>query len=257
VQVGLTTLTRYRHVFSPTSQVTVARLRPGEVRCAHIILAELPVPAQVTEISLATMVQAVRALVGEHFRPLRVSLPHAPVSSPDRYREYFDADVAFGEAHCSFDFRSEDLSRPLRGSDPLVREVATRYLEGSACVPPPTPETALRAIITQSLPSGRCTLVKVAHGLSVHPRTLQRHLAAQGLSFEHVVNDVRRDRARHYLENSAMPLGELSDLLGYSEQSSLTRACRVWFGVSPRSVRQAAAVPERRLKYGAASYSPS
>jgi AraC-like DNA-binding protein len=69
---------------------------------------------------------------------------------------------------------------------------------------------------------------------------LQRHLAAANLSFEHVVADVRRDCARHYLQNTTMSLSELSALLGYSEQSSLTRAYRVWFGVPPRTVRDAA-----------------
>jgi AraC-like DNA-binding protein len=148
--------------------------------------------------------------------------------------------IAFGQTHCSFDFHSDDLARPLRGNDPLVSEVATHLLESPDYASPQTSENALRAIIAQSLASGHCTLVEVAEALYVHPRTFQRHLAAENLSFEHVVADVRRDRARHYLENATMPLGELSSLLGCSEQSSLTRACRAWFGIPPRSVRRAA-----------------
>jgi AraC-like DNA-binding protein len=237
VRDGLEALTKYVHVFCPAVHVMASPLRSGEMRYAYSILAKLPVPVQATELALATCVQAVRALIGEHFRPLRVALPHAPVSAPAAYRVFFDAEVAFGQAHCSFDFRSDDLERPLRGSDPLVRDVATRLLENPAYASPPTAETALRAIITQSLTAGHCTLVEVAHELFVHPRTLQRHLASQGLSFEHVVADVRRDRARHYLENTTMPLGDVSALLGYSEQSSLTRACRAWFGTSPRAIR--------------------
>jgi AraC-like DNA-binding protein len=162
------------------------------------------------------------------------------VSPPARYREFFDANVAFGQTHCSFDFHSDDLARPLRGSDPLVREVTTHLLESPYYASPTTPETALRAIIAQSLATGHCTLVGLAEALHVHPRTLQRQLAAENLSFEHVLADVRRDRARHYLENTTMPLADLSVLLGYSEQSSFSRACRAWFGVPPRSVRQAA-----------------
>jgi len=237
VRDGLAAMARYIHVFNTTSHITVSPIRAGEVRFTHSILADPAVPAQRNELALATSVQAARALIGEHFRPLRVLIPHAPVSSPARYREFFDSDVAFGQAHCGFDFLSEDLARPLRGSDPLVRDVATRYLESPANASRRAPETALRAIITHSLAAGRCTLVEVARELFVHPRTLQRHLAAQGLSFEHVVADVRRDRARDYLENTTMPLSDLSDLLGYSDQSSLTRACRAWFGACPRSVR--------------------
>ena len=237
VQDGFKALARYIHVFNTTSHITVSPLRAGEARFTHAILADPGVSAQRNELALATSVQAARALIGEHFRPLRVFLPHAPVSTPAHYREFFDSDVAFGEAHCGFDFPSDDLARPISASDPLVRDVATRYLDSPANASRPTPETALRAIITQSLATGRCTLLGVARELFVHPRTLQRHLAAQGLSFEHVVADVRRDRARYYLENTTMPLNDLSDLLGYSDQSSLTRACRAWFGACPRSVR--------------------
>jgi AraC-like DNA-binding protein len=237
VQDGFEAMARHIHVFNTTSHITVSPLRAGEIRFTHSILADSGVTAQRNELALATSVQGARALIGEHFRPLRVFLPHGPVASPARYREFFDSDVAFGHVHCGFDFLSEDLARPIRASDPLVRDVATRYLESPANASRRAPETALRAIVTQSLAAGRCTLLGVARELSVHPRTLQRHLAAQGLSFEHVVADVRRDRARHYLENTTMPLSDLSDLLGYSNQSSLTRACRAWFGACPRSVR--------------------
>jgi AraC-like DNA-binding protein len=238
VQDGFDALARYIHVFNTTSHITVAPLRAGEVRFTHSMLDDSAATAQRNELALATSVQGARALIGEHFRPLRVFLPHAPVSSPASYRQFFGSEVAFGHAHCGFDFLSEDLARPIRASDPLVRDVATQYLESPANASRRVaPETALRAIITQSLAAGHCTLLEVARELFVHPRTLQRHLAAQGLRFEHVVADVRRDRARHYLENTTMPLSDVSDLLGYSDQSSLTRACRAWFGACPRSVR--------------------
>jgi AraC-like DNA-binding protein len=240
VKDGFEALARYVHVFNPSTRISVSPLRTDEVRYEQSIPADLAAPAQVTELALATGVQAARALIGEHFRPVRISLPHAPVSPPAHYREFFDTEVAFGQTHCSFDFHSDDLDRPLRGNDPLVREVATHLLESPDYASPQTPETALRAIIAQSLATGHCTLVEVAEALHLHPRTLQRHLAAENLSFEHVLADVRRDRARHYLENTTMPLADLSALLGYSEQSSFTRACRAWFGVPPRSVRQAA-----------------
>jgi len=58
----------------------------------------------------------------------------------------------------------------------------------------------------------------------------------------------RRDQARRYLEETAMPMGQLSALRGYSEQSSLSRACRTWFGASPQAVRtRAASKPTRDI----------
>jgi len=35
-----------------------------------------------------------------------------------------------------------------------------------------------------------------------------------------------------------MPLGQIADLLGFSEQSVLARSCRRWFGVTPKEIRR-------------------
>jgi transcriptional regulator GlxA family with amidase domain len=47
-----------------------------------------------------------------------------------------------------------------------------------------------------------------------------------------------REEAERYLRDTDMPLGQLAALLGYSEQSVLTRACRRWFGTSATAQRQ-------------------
>ncbi|MGN6724025.1 MAG: helix-turn-helix domain-containing protein, partial [Marmoricola sp.] len=53
------------------------------------------------------------------------------------------------------------------------------------------------------------------------------------------VDDVRRAEAERYLRDTDMPLGQLAGVLGFSEQSVLSRACRRWFGASPTQVRRA------------------
>ncbi|MEV2226353.1 helix-turn-helix domain-containing protein [Nocardia vinacea] len=34
-----------------------------------------------------------------------------------------------------------------------------------------------------------------------------------------------------------MQISQIATMLGYSDQSSYTRACRRWYGVSPRQLR--------------------
>jgi AraC-like DNA-binding protein len=36
---------------------------------------------------------------------------------------------------------------------------------------------------------------------------------------------------------TAMPLQSIADFLGYSSQTSFTRACRRWFGEPPQALR--------------------
>jgi AraC-like DNA-binding protein len=167
-------------------------------------------------------------------------MPHTPITEPARYRAFFDADVQFEQDWCGFDLRSDYLQRPVDRDDALVRDLATRYLESPEAASTDSPAAALKAIIARTLPTGHCTLTNIARELAIHPRTLQRQLGHEQTTFEQLVNDIRREQARRYLQETKIPLSQLVVLLGYSEQSSLSRAARTWFGAPPRAVRHAA-----------------
>ena len=235
---GIQGIAKYLHVYSPAIGITVEPLRAGEARFTYLILANrVPAHAQAVELSLGVALQTCRLLIGAHFRPLRVAIPHAPLSDPSTYRDTFDADVQFEQERSGFDIHSDDLDRPIAHDDQLVRDLAIRYLDSPAAGSTDTPAAALRALILRMLPTGQCTIINIARELAVHPRTLQRRLSQEGATFEQLVDDVRREQARRYLEDTKIPMTQLSALLGYSEQSSLSRACRAWYGTSPRAIR--------------------
>ncbi|MDN5804149.1 MAG: helix-turn-helix transcriptional regulator [Microlunatus sp.] len=59
-------------------------------------------------------------------------------------------------------------------------------------------------------------------------------------TFAQVLDDVRRDRAHRLIVTTELPLRQISALVGLSDQTAFTRACRRWFGCSPRELRRAA-----------------
>jgi AraC-like DNA-binding protein len=73
--------------------------------------------------------------------------------------------------------------------------------------------------------------------LGVHPRTLQRRLAAEGTSFATILDDVRRDAAHRYITATSLPFAQVAALVGFGEQSTLTHAVQRWHGVNPRQLR--------------------
>jgi len=73
--------------------------------------------------------------------------------------------------------------------------------------------------------------------LSMHPRTLQRQLAAEKTTFAILLDDVRRRAARRYLTGTDLPLTQVAALLGFSEQAALTHSCRRWWSATPTTVR--------------------
>ena len=72
-------------------------------------------------------------------------------------------------------------------------------------------------------------------GLSV--RTLQRHLAAAGVSHEALVAETRFATAAAVLEQTDARVLDLALDLGYSDHANFTRAFRRWAGCSPREYR--------------------
>ena len=87
------------------------------------------------------------------------------------------------------------------------------------------------------LPTGQCSAEAIADELAMHPRTLQRRLATEGVRCQDVIDRERRAQAARYLAEPGLHLSQIAGLLGYSEQSALNRSCRRWFGKTPRQYR--------------------
>ncbi|MCO1334743.1 AraC family transcriptional regulator [Microbulbifer sp. OS29] len=192
---------------------------------------------QVQEQVLGNTLVMLRMLAGDKCRPLRVLLPHEAQSQEADYSDYFDCDILFKSGYCALEFSSGELDCLLLSADPVVKRLATHDLEQQDLVMPVSLASQIRILLGQLLPGGKYQLGTVADHLSLHPRTLQRRLALEGLRYEVLLDVVRRDLASTYLADTRLALGQITGLLGYSEQSSFQRACRRWFSNTPRNHR--------------------
>jgi AraC-like DNA-binding protein len=68
-------------------------------------------------------------------------------------------------------------------------------------------------------------------------RTLYRRLAAQGLTFGLVLDQVRKQRATDLLDNTHMSVERVAEALGFAETASFSRAFKRWKGMSPLRFR--------------------
>jgi AraC-like DNA-binding protein len=94
-----------------------------------------------------------------------------------------------------------------------------------------------RAVIIRHLQDGEPRRPKIAAVLGMSERTLHRRLTAEGSSFQLLLDDTRRELARHYLGQRTVSLADIAYLLGFSDQSSFFHAARRWLGSSPRQYR--------------------
>jgi AraC-like DNA-binding protein len=82
------------------------------------------------------------------------------------------------------------------------------------------------------------TLAGAASALHMSAHTLARRLAAEGIEFRALSNEVRMERAAVMLVESEAPIATIATRLGYAHTSNFTSAFRYRTGVSPRQYRQ-------------------
>jgi AraC-like DNA-binding protein len=81
-------------------------------------------------------------------------------------------------------------------------------------------------------------MADIARRLGLSARSFHRRLAEQGLSFQTLTEDTRREIAIGMLRDDQYALSEIAFLTGYSEQSAFNRAFKRWMGVTPAHYRK-------------------
>jgi AraC-like DNA-binding protein len=91
----------------------------------------------------------------------------------------------------------------------------------------------LRRTLSTLLLAKAATGDEVAKLLSMHHRTLNRRLRAEGTTFQQVLDEVRFEAACQLLDTARIPITEIAVSLGYAEPSAFSRAFRRWSGTTP------------------------
>ncbi|MGI5470663.1 AraC family transcriptional regulator [Streptomyces sp. CA-132043] len=198
----------------------------------------LPAPVQGTDLGLGFLHRAIQFLVDGPYGLRTVELPYRPAAPLAAYEEFFGAPVRVGRPAALLRVPRSLGDRPLAGGDEHLRQLALAFLAEQAPEERASLVPRVRGAVQQSLGTAPPDIGAVARLLSIHPRTLQRRLREEGTTYAAILDDVRRQAARHYLTGTALPMTQIAALLGLSEQSALSRCCRRWWGVSPTAVRR-------------------
>ena len=71
------------------------------------------------------------------------------------------------------------------------------------------------------------------HDAARELRLSARLLTQEGVTFQQLMEESRRELARHYLLHSSLELNETAYLLGYEDANSFFRAFHKWEGIPP------------------------
>lgn len=177
----------------------------------------------------------------------RILLRHAPAVAVSEYRERFACPCLFGQERDAILLPRDALGLAIDRADPELLAGAERYIANVIRDHPLDLGRQVEALIAGQMAFGGATIDNIARQMKMHRRRLQRRLAEQGLHFEDILDGLRRYRTQEYLREPNVSLGEIGAMLGYNEQSSFSRACRRWFGASPKRLRRMVDAPLRSL----------
>ncbi|TPQ33128.1 MULTISPECIES: AraC family transcriptional regulator [Cupriavidus] len=204
----------------------------------EIRLSRQPAQRQTIDLCLADIHNFTRLLAGDRYLLRAVSVPHTPVVPVSTYERFFGARVWVEQPRASLHLSRSTLAADLLGVDATLRRIAEDYIFRHFGSEQGSVSDRVRQVLRQTLGTSSHSKATVADLLALHPRTMQRRLAAEATSFEAIRDDVRRELAMRYLCETSLPLGQISLLLGLPAQSALSRACRQWYGVPPSALRK-------------------
>ena len=242
VQGALDQLVRYFHLVNAPFRLAIAD--DGDIVRLVIDAAN----AFAAEYETSITVHHLREETEHRLRPVCVNLQHQPADRADLER-LLGCPVRAPSPWTGVEFSKESLRLPLRRRDPALRAV----LEGHAASVATRSSSSgdhstvarVRGAVTPRLPHAVPEIGVIARQLAISPRTLQRRLAAEGVSYQQVVDMVRREAAERLLSDASVGIGEVGYLLGFSEPSAFHRAFKRWHDVTPQQYRTRHRAAER------------
>lgn len=192
------------------------------------------------EATLASGVSLARQVSPVPFSPLEVMVRHPAPATTGHHERWFGCPVRFDADLDALLISPEALARPNILGDEGISRYLISHLDAELSEIADEDSLAVRTkdAIAQALSEGAPKMDRIARGLGLSARSFHRRLSEQGMSFQALTEETRRELAEGLLRDERYSLAEIAFLTGFSEQSSFTRAFKRWTGQTPASYRK-------------------
>lgn len=195
------------------------------------------------EMTMSLVVSFARRMASLDWAPREVSFRHSRPKSVAEHRRIFRAPVHFGRPFNELIFDSSLLALPMGKADPGLCTILDRHARELLAKSPRQGGLVeqVRHLLGEALNGGDPRIESISQKLGISVRTLQRRLREEGTSHQDLLDEVRSELSRRYLQESKFAICEVAYLLGFSEPSAFHRAFRRWTGITPKEFRRAQA----------------
>lgn len=201
--------------------------------CFHLKKDSPEVADEAIDAFLASLVFIARRYLHASIPLAGLHLKRAVPSNPKRFHDFFEVEVSFNsdvDALVAFPNVTQFLmptynAALLEANDKVMYEYLGRTGARSL-------QERIRNAIEASLPDEPMQ-ERIAANLNVSTRKLQRLLKDEGVTYQQVLDGYRREKSERWLIEGKKEIKQISDLLGFSNQSAFTRAFKRWNGLTP------------------------
>ncbi len=221
-------------------------LVPGEQTTA-LELYPIPLPPEVSRILIDRdmvgtfkLINDIQTQLNLDLKPVEVWMPYPRPAHAEAFEDYFGCPIRYDQPHCKAVIRNQDMGIRMPGYNKMAQDMYREQCDAMlARREAPTADLGGRVaaylnLFVRSFP----TAEQVAQAFGIPERTFRRQLSKENRPFQGIMDQVRKDKARRYLEDSERSVAEIAELLGYSESAAFVRAFERWTGVTPARHRR-------------------
>lgn len=188
---------------------------------------------------LAGLASVIQRISGGQIKFDSVQFTHSKPESVAEHQRIFNAPILFNKEENRLAFKSKYLAHPIFLSNQVVfeklKKLASEF-QNRLYVDSPWSEK-VKETLFNFISNGESEIDFVARKLAVTPRNLQKKLREEQVTFNEILNFVKKEKCLELLKRKNISISDISLLLGYSDQSSFSRAFKRWYGISPKQYR--------------------
>jgi AraC-like DNA-binding protein len=234
---GLAAALRYQRIVQDAISATWTTVGDD----VHVELTSAsPLPRHAVEFAFASALLIARRSTGREVRPRAIHVRHARPADDAATRRVFGCELHYEADTDVAILRRRDLELPQLTSDPELAQLLERQARELDVRLPVDHSfvTRIRRVLADELVHGSPTLATVARRLHVSSRTAQRRLHDEGTTLQRVLDELRRDLALHYLDDSTASIQEIAFRLGFADHTAFHHAFVRWTKQTPKAYRQ-------------------
>lgn len=234
-ETGIERMTQFKSLFGPMQFLVSRCEREFTVRVVSDV-ATAPLPGTFSSPQIIYLHSQANALARDMIRPLRVRLP-LPQDERERLEDVFGQIPEQGDA--ALTYSRADARVPFISDNPELWEATEADLQAQALIQSkglPLSER-VRAIMLEMFTITEPKIAHVCGRLKVSRSTLLRRLAEEGVTFQSLLDQTRKDLAIRYLVKSDLNNQQIAHLVGYRDPNAFQRAFRKWTGMTPQALR--------------------